>query len=633
MTTLPPELQSTYDVLEVMGGGMGTVYKVRHRLFGEVRIIKVMQTAIKDDQALKERFYAEAKRGKLLKHPNIAEVVDFAIGSDGNPHLVMEYVDGVNLREAFSRTGQPLDPRDVVAIGVQTLAALGYLHGRNLIHRDISPDNLMLTADQDGAPLVKLIDLGIAKSLEDTIALTQTGSFMGKLSYASPEQMGGAADPRSDFYSLGVVLYELLTATKPITGTSTAALMMAHYQSPPRPFSETDPQGRIPESLRRIVLKALAKNAEERYQNAGEFAEALRGALVSGDRPPAVTSTPWLTLSRATTESATSPLSDTRKVTMAPAPPQATQPATKPVAAPPRPPFTQPATSPGAHASAQHRPYPPDRSGAVADSYAIVEPIRAERKGPWQLIAAIACALLIAVVAIAGYEKLRGSSATPPIPVPQPIRDTGVTPGSTVEINGTKPTAQPVMQTSPQPTSFIVEPPPVIPPTTTTQVVASTTSPPLSTSTQPPEPAPTDTITKQPPAPRPDLVEGDRQRKRALALSNAHQWQSAVSAWRQFLHDYSGFNRLADHAAFYNLGVAYEALQNWREAIDAFEQAGKFDDTKSDTSNLLRLAHCYGKAGRWNDAVTTYEQVLRIDPSNEVAKKNLIPALQQAPRG
>ena len=210
---------------------MGAVYKVRHSLFGEVRVIKVMQAALTENQALKDRFSAEAKRGKQLKHRNIAEVLDFQIGSNGNPHLIMEYVDGVNLRDEIVRRGAPLDPESVVRIGVQALAALGYLHDRHLIHRDISPDNLMIARDADGTPLVKLIDLGIAKSLEETVALTRAGDFMGKMSYASPEQFSGNADARSDFYSLGVVLYELLTAARPITGTSTAALIMAHCQT------------------------------------------------------------------------------------------------------------------------------------------------------------------------------------------------------------------------------------------------------------------------------------------------------------------------------------------------------------------------------------------------------------------
>jgi serine/threonine-protein kinase len=229
MTVLSPELESTYEVLDTMGGGMGAVYKVRHRLFGEIRIIKVMQAALKDDSSLRERFAAEAKRGKQLKHRNIAEVQDFQIGSDGNAYLIMEFIDGVNLREAFFRTGQPLDPRTVVAIAEQALAALGYLHARNLIHRDISPENLMVTKDEDGCLMIKLIDLGIAKSLEDnTIALTRAGDFMGKLSYASPEQFGEKVDSRSDFYSLSIVLYELLTRFKPITAANTGAFVMAH---------------------------------------------------------------------------------------------------------------------------------------------------------------------------------------------------------------------------------------------------------------------------------------------------------------------------------------------------------------------------------------------------------------------
>jgi len=314
MTTLPPEIEANYEVLQAIGGGMGTVYKVRHRHFDETRIIKVMQASLAENQELKDRFSAEAKLGKLLEHRNIAKVLEFQIGSNGNPYLVMEYIDGINLREEFVRRGGPLDPSMVVNIGVQTLAALGYLHSKNLIHRDLSPDNLMIARDTDGAPLIKLIDLGIANSLEDSSIRTQTGNFIGKISYASPEQFGGGVDARSDFYSLGVVLYELLTMARPITAANTAESIVAHCQKPARPFFETDPEGRVPEQLRRVVLKALEKKPEDRYQTAEEFSTALTSALSASDAVPIATSPPASpppNLSRAVTLPATAPAPQT----------------------------------------------------------------------------------------------------------------------------------------------------------------------------------------------------------------------------------------------------------------------------------------------------------------------------------
>ncbi|HEV2845661.1 MAG TPA: TonB family protein, partial [Thermoanaerobaculia bacterium] len=154
----------------------------------------------------------------------------------------------------------------------QSLKALGYLHRHKIAHRDVSPDNLMLTRDVDGNPLVKLIDLGIAKALEGQGGMTTTGVFLGKPRYGSPERFSGEGwDERSDLYSFGVVLYELLTGRSPITGNDPAALMAGHLFRPPLDFAETDPRGRVPGELRKIVLKALAKKPEERVASAEDF--------------------------------------------------------------------------------------------------------------------------------------------------------------------------------------------------------------------------------------------------------------------------------------------------------------------------------------------------------------------------
>jgi tetratricopeptide (TPR) repeat protein len=169
--------------------------------------------------------------------------------------------------------------------------------------------------------------------------------------------------------------------------------------------------------------------------------------------------------------------------------------------------------------------------------------------------------------------------------------------------------------------------PPVAEPSTTHEVPATHAVEPSSTVAvvAPPQPSPVPAT--------PDLAEGERQRARALAFSNAHQWQDAVNAWQQFIRDYSGVKPAADHAAYYNLGVAYESLQNWREAAEAFERATFTSNGSSDTGNLLHLGRCYGKVGRWNDAAATYQRVLSVDPQNEIAKRNLPIALKQAPRG
>ncbi|HUR83318.1 MAG TPA: serine/threonine-protein kinase, partial [Thermoanaerobaculia bacterium] len=284
-----PELEARFDVLAKLGeGGMGCVYKVRHRDLDEVQIVKTLQAHLSSNADLRERFINEARRGLRLRHPHIAGVHDFAVTADGTGYIVMEYVDGQNLKDILARQG-PL-PLDLVgSVAAQALDALAYLHGEKFVHRDISPDNLMLTTGADGKPFVKLIDLGIAKSLDSGQTLTMTGQFVGKISYASPEQFGGQLDGRSDLYSLGVVLYKLLTNADPFTGANFSELIRAHLFQPPRPFEDTAPGRGIPEAVQQVVYRALEKDPDKRYADANEFREAVLSAFHLGHTVPART--------------------------------------------------------------------------------------------------------------------------------------------------------------------------------------------------------------------------------------------------------------------------------------------------------------------------------------------------------
>ena len=274
-------LKGKYEILEKVGeGGIGAVYKVRHRLLEEVRVIKVLRPEAASKEDLRERFLHEARMAIRLKHPNIAQLHDFSIAEDGRAYIVMEFIDGVALDAMLEASGPPSVDL-ALEISRQGLMALHYLHENDFVHRDVSPDNMMLTSAFDGRPLVKLIDLGIARHLGAEVRLTSTGVFLGKARYCSPEQFSAGGehatevDRRGDIYSCGVMLYELLTGVYPMHGDNFAELAGSHLFHPPKPFDETDPEGRLPEGLRQAILKAMGKTPEDRWPTAAEFAAEL----------------------------------------------------------------------------------------------------------------------------------------------------------------------------------------------------------------------------------------------------------------------------------------------------------------------------------------------------------------------
>ncbi|MCP4204515.1 MAG: serine/threonine protein kinase, partial [bacterium] len=268
-------IDDQYDIVaKIKKGGMGEIYKVRHRLLDELRVVKVLHPNLVGDSELNERFAREARAAIQLRHPNIVQIFDFTLDDSGAGLIVMEYIRGTDLKQLIARSELPSIAL-VVEIARQGLRALGYLHRHGFVHRDVSPDNLMLSVDVEGRPLVKIIDLGIAKRRGSDPQLTASGMFLGKFRYASPEHFGaqgsGGIEARSDLYTFGLVLYELLTGQYPIRGESTSQLIAGHLFQPPRDFSETDPGGRIPAPLRQLVLKTLAKEPTQRFANAEEL--------------------------------------------------------------------------------------------------------------------------------------------------------------------------------------------------------------------------------------------------------------------------------------------------------------------------------------------------------------------------
>jgi serine/threonine protein kinase len=276
-------LEGKYEILGKMTeGGMGSVYKVRHRLLDEIRVIKVMRPGLASDDVFKARFVREAKVAIKLRHPNLAQIYDFTMDDEGAAFIVMEFIDGFPLQRLRSLVQRP-SLGLIREIGSQALDVLAYLHRKKVVHRDISPDNLLLTRDEDLRPHLKLIDLGIAKETEGDQKLTTQGVFLGKVRYSSPEhfkdQEGVEVDQRSDLYSLAVVLCELLTGQLPIRGRSVSSLIAGHLMEPPIPFEETDPEGGVPLELQEVLLKAMAKSPDSRHPTAQDFLHALRAAI------------------------------------------------------------------------------------------------------------------------------------------------------------------------------------------------------------------------------------------------------------------------------------------------------------------------------------------------------------------
>ena len=276
-----PELEGKYEILELVGrGGMGAVYKVRHRLLDELRVVKIVRPRLTGTEEFRERFLREARLATRLRHPNIVQLHDFSIDADGNAFMVLEYVQGRTLKEILREHGHP-SLGLTLQIALQTLSALAHLHRHRVVHRDVSPDNLMLSASADG-PAIQLIDLGIAKDLDVETDITKTRDFVGKLKYSAPEIFrhgSQMADRRSDLYSFGIVLYELLTGRFPIVGTDHASLMAGHLLHGALSFSEADPDGLVPVQLREAVLRSLNKEPDQRFGSAEDMSVEIRRAL------------------------------------------------------------------------------------------------------------------------------------------------------------------------------------------------------------------------------------------------------------------------------------------------------------------------------------------------------------------
>jgi serine/threonine-protein kinase len=280
MSTPPGSLEGKYEVIaKIREGGMGAIYKARHRLLNELRVIKVMRPEVAQSADQRKRFLREAQTATRLRHPNIVAFYDFFVDEEDTAYMVMEYIEGINLRDTIRGCGA-FPASLAIDLSRQCLSAFEYLHKRGIVHRDVSPDNIMMSRDEDGSLHAKLIDLGIAKIAQAKEELTAADEFIGKLRYSSPEQLTKSAsspqiDGRSDLFSLGIVLYEILTGVCPYGGDSLHEIIANRLEQPPLSFDVSDPKRRLPPALKKAVLKALERLPAHRFQTAAEFGEAL----------------------------------------------------------------------------------------------------------------------------------------------------------------------------------------------------------------------------------------------------------------------------------------------------------------------------------------------------------------------
>ncbi len=261
------------------GGGMGTVYRATHLLIDRPVALKVLSQRFVGDQTAQQRFRREARAAGRMQHPNAVTVTDFGATEDGYLYIVMELLEGRTLRDLIAHEA-PLDPARAVSFMLQACAAVGAAHDAGLIHRDLKPANIFIEQRPNLPAVVKVLDFGVAKFVveehdDDSNTLTQVGALIGTPRYMSPEQCTDtvALTPAADVYSLGIILYEMLTGVTPFNGETHLAIALKQVSEPARPPREL--VSSIPEALEKLILHALTKNPADRPRNANELRREL----------------------------------------------------------------------------------------------------------------------------------------------------------------------------------------------------------------------------------------------------------------------------------------------------------------------------------------------------------------------
>jgi serine/threonine-protein kinase len=404
-----------YEIVAILGaGGMGQVYKVRNVISDRMEAMKVLLPNLGGDSALADRFLREIKVQATLDHPNIARL-NTAQQLGNQLVMLMEYVEGSSI-DTVLKSG-PMELSDSLQCTSQVLDALSYAHARGVVHRDIKPANIMLTP----SGVVKLMDFGIARMQADR-PLTRTGTTVGSLFYMSPEQInGGLPDLRSDLYSLGVTLYEMVTGRRPFVGDSDYSIMAAHLQQ--KPVAPIEIVAGVPLDLNDIILMAISKEPDQRFQSAEAFHAALRnfagsigvtlGALpgiarsAPASMPQAAPATPSKTAAPVPSKTAGEQLAPTATGISVPVRPAPTiVPAPLPAfqaPPPPAPVFQGPVPPP----PVLQAPPPPTKSGS--------------RRGLYMALGSVATLLVLAAAIIEGPKLMHSGASSAATPVATPV--------------------------------------------------------------------------------------------------------------------------------------------------------------------------------------------------------------------
>lgn len=285
-----PELDSSilasYKIHSIIGqGGFGIVYKAEHKSVPGLVALKLVKKDIANSETAFKRLGQEARAIITLNHPNIVGVREFGTGNEGSAYLAMEYIDGTVLSERLERG--PISRQEALDIAIKICSGLSYAHSKGILHRDLKPHNIILENTGESTQGVKLVDFGIAKIRNEVREqnLTQTGDIVGSPYYMSPEQgQGFTLDERSDVYSLGCVLYELLTGDVPMQGMNAMQTLLKHINEPAQKPSERAPSLGIPKELDDLVLKCLEKDPADRYQSIDDLKEDLE-LICAGKQP------------------------------------------------------------------------------------------------------------------------------------------------------------------------------------------------------------------------------------------------------------------------------------------------------------------------------------------------------------